>query len=292
MEESTKEYFKQGAKEFYTDSPMPISSSMWLNDPRIRDFVSKHSLRRNHKDVPITVELPEIIPVLMEFQKHGTAFVEAMFTEERKNNAALDAWFEEGFVSNLNLESLKGYPHGSVGNIFYRYLIANNFVPEFAGVPVGSAQLDYFTKRLSQQHDLEHILGGFGFEYIGEQAVTWMRHAAYHRHLSPGLAGILNTTYAFLLCPLIMRTMLHYPQTFETVWDAINQGVAVGRASEPVFMMKYEPILHLAPAEAREQLGYRSVKELRIKAVADIWGEGVKTAIDPRLEDEQRQAAE
>jgi ubiquinone biosynthesis protein COQ4 len=292
MENNTNEYFRQGMKEFFTDSPVPISSSMWLNDPRIRDFVAKHSLRRNHKDFPQTVEITEIVPILRDYQKHGTGFVEAMFTEERKNNAALDAWFDEGFTSSLNLETLKGYPHGSVGNIFYRYLIANDFVPEFAGVPIGSPQMDYFYKRLSQQHDLEHILGGFGFEYLGEQGVTWMRHAAYHRHLSPGLAGVLNITYAFLLAPSILRTMLHYPQTFETLWDVINQGVAVGRASDPIFMMKYEPVLHLAPADAREQLGYRSVVEMRVKAMADIWADNGKTAIDPRLEDETRQAAE
>ncbi len=292
VEESTKDYFKQGLRQFTTESPFPISSSMWLNDARVRDYVAKHSLRRNHPDVPITVELTEIVPIMLEYQKDGIPFLEAMFTEERRHNAALDAWFEEGFVSNLNLETLKDYPKESVGNIFYRYLIANDFVPEFAGVPIGAGQLDYFHKRLSQQHDLEHIMGGFGFEYLGEQGVTWMRHASYQKHFSPALAGALNTTYAFLLCPLIMRTMLHYPQTFDTVWDVINQGVTVGRHSDPIFMMKYEPILHLPLDEARAELGYRNVVEQRVKETADIWAENCKTAIDPRLGEDLKQAAE
>lgn len=282
MELSTMEYFRQGMKEFFTDSPLPISSSMWLNDARMRDYVSKHSLRRNHKDVPLTSELTEIVPILKEYQKHGTGFVEAMFTAERQKNPAFDAWFNEGFRSSLNADNLKDYPQNSVGNIFYRYLILNNFVPEFKGDPTGAGQLDYFQKRLSQQHDLEHIVGGFGFEEIGEQGVTWMRVASYQRHMSPELAGLLNATYSFLLCPLIMRTMLHYPQTFDVVWDTINRGVLIGRTSDPIYMMKYEPVLHLPLGEARAKLGYRNVQDIDISKVASAWSEGAVQPVDPR----------
>jgi ubiquinone biosynthesis protein Coq4 len=292
MEFDTDTYFKDGAKVFTTDSPFPISSSLWLNDPRVRDFVSKHSLRRNHKEVPTTYEITEIIPILQEMNKHGGGFIEAMFTEERRNNPALDEWFKEGFLSNLTTDTLEKYPRGSVGNLFYRFVETNGYVPEFTNKGVGHPQLDYFQTRLSQQHDIEHLLGGFGFEYIGEQGVTWMRHAAYTRYLSPYLAGALGTVYSFLLVPQIMRTMLHYPGTFETVWDVINQGVKVGRASEPIFMMKYEPVLHLSVEEAREALGYREVVEMRVLDVANEWAEGVKVPFDPRLDDDLPQAAE
>jgi hypothetical protein len=109
-----------------------------------------------------------------------------------------------------------------------------------------------------------------------------MRHASYFRHLSPELAGVVNETYAFLLVPQVMRTMLHYPSTMETMWDTINQGVRVGRASEPIFMMKYEPVLHLNIPEARAVLGYREAVDLDGRAAADIWAEGCKLPLDPR----------
>jgi len=288
----SKEYFTRGMKTFTTDSPFQISSSPWLDDVRYREYVAKHSLRRNHKDVPITYELTEMGPLMMEIRQKNMAKVEELFAKERKANKALDAWFEERFLSNLTVDNLKDYPKDSVGNIFYRYLIANDYVPEFAPGPCGPTQFEFFQKRLSQCHDLEHILGGFGFEYIGEQGVTWMRHAAYFRHLSPKLAGELNTNYAFLLSPLILRTMLHYPEAMETVWDVINQGVLVGRSSAPVFMMKYEPILHLPVDEARRQLGYQNVVDQRVKPMADIWAENCKTAIDPRIGEDLKEAAE
>ncbi len=293
-EYDNKEYFTRGMKGFTTESPFPISSSFWLDDPRVRDYVAKHSLRRNHPDVPITVEIPEAADILAPYRMQLVGQLEELIARERQTNKALDAWFEERFLSNLTVDTLKDYPKDSVGNIFYRYLIANDFVPEFAPGPCGPTQFEYFSKRLSQCHDLEHILGGLGFEYIGEQGVTWMRHAAYFRHLPPQLAGLLNinSQYAFLLSPLILRTMLHYPEAMETVWDCINQGVAVGRASAPIYMMKYEPILHLPVEEARLQLGYRGVVEQRIKPMADIWAAQCKTAIDPRIGEDMKQAAE
>lgn len=281
MDNDSNDYFRQGLKDFSTDSPFMISNSFYLNDPRLRHFVATHALRRNHKEVPTTVEITEIVPILSELGKHGLPFVEALFSEERKANPALDAWFEEGFISHFTRESLSEYPQGSVGHTFYRWVVANDWVPEFNGKASGAPQLDYFTKRLSQQHDMEHILGGFGFDWISEQGVTWMRYGAYTRHLSPALAGALSTVYTFLLVPQIMRTMLHYPHTFTTQWDCITRGVRIGQTSEPIFMMKYEPIMHLPVAEAREILGYRNTEDKDIRQVAALWAEGCPIPRDP-----------
>lgn len=57
----------------------------------------------------------------------------------------------------------------------------------------------------------------------------------------------------------------------------------VGRQSEPMFLMKYEPVLHLSVAEAREALGFSGVAEMDVKQDADIWVEYVARAIDPRV---------
>ena len=55
MEQVTQSYFRRGLREdFGTESPWLISSSRWLNDARFREYASKHALRRNHQDAPIT----------------------------------------------------------------------------------------------------------------------------------------------------------------------------------------------------------------------------------------------
>lgn len=283
MEPMTKDYFRRGLREdFTTESPWLVSSSRWLNDPRFREYVSKHSLRRNHRDAPITMELPDIVPILEDHQRRDADYIEAVFTAERRRNPAFDAWLSEGFVSTYTIEDLRQHPPGSCGDLLRGYLELNGYEIAFPNEHVGAPQFDYFQLRLTQQHDLEHILGGFAFDWIGELSATWLRYGSYQRHLGPELCGIVGELYAFLLAPSIMRTMLHYPQAFDEYWDSINQAMLVGRTSEPVFMMKYEPVLHLPPSEARKKLGYRNVVERDTQACSDVWSEGCPTAKDPR----------
>lgn len=243
--------------------------------------------------MPTTFDITECMPLVNAYYRENMPRIEGLFMAERKINPALDAWFEERFVSDMSNESLSQYPRGSVGNLLYRYVTLNGFKADFTeGQPLGQTHFEYFNKRLSQQHDLEHLLGGFALHYLGEIGVTYMRVGAYFKYLSPELAGMLNTTYTFLLGPLMMRTCLHYPETFNTWYDVVHQGMTVGRQSEPMFMMKYEPVLHLPVEEAREQLGFRGVIEMDAKREADIWGENVPVAIDPRLVEDVAEAAE
>lgn len=288
-----KAYFRGGYEAPQTDSPFLVSSSWWLSDPRAREIIAKHSLRRNHKDVPPTYEITDVTPIVRDFFIQHIAEVEELFVAERKINKALDAWFEERHVSKFTLDDLKACPRDSVGNLVYRYVMANNYVVEFAAdAPLTPTHIDFFVKRLSQQHDFEHILGGFSFDYLGEQGVTFMRHFSYFKHLSPKLAGYVNTVYTLLLNPQQIRTMLHYPEAMNSYWDNVQQAMIVGRTSEPIFMMKYEPVLHLPVAEARKVLGYRNVVELEYRDVANLWAENAKIAIDPRRGEDLPLAAE
>ncbi|MEI9982099.1 MAG: hypothetical protein WDN69_02090 [Aliidongia sp.] len=43
-------------------------------------------------------------------------------------------------------------------------------------------------------------------------------------------------------------------------------------------MMKYEDVLHLPVAEARERLGYRNVKQMDMSEAAAIYTEGFGTS--------------
>lgn len=290
-----KDYFVPDLPTWETDSPFLVSSSSWLNNPIARDYVAKQALRKNHRDVPTTFDITECLPLVTPFYIEKIGRIEELFAEERKKNPALDAWFEERFISDMSLEALSQYPKGSVGNLHYRYCTLNGFKADFThGQEVGATQFEFFQKRLSQQHDLEHILGGFPLHYLGEAGVTYMRVASYFKHLSPELAGLLNTTYAFLLGPLMMRTWLHYPEAADAYYDIMHQGMTVGRLSDPIFMMKYEPVLGLSVEEAREAMGYRGVVELGGREIADVWSENTPIALDPRLidDDEVAEAAE
>lgn len=276
--EDTGAYFARGMTAAQTDSPFLLSTSAYLNDPALRDWVAQACLRRNSKGYPIVADVSSLSPILM---KHfNLPKIDDLFEAEIAKNPKLKAWFEEGFTSAITRESLAKFSPGSVGGIFRDYLIRNNFEPEFKGarVKAGKGYFTYYQQRLSQQHDLEHVCGGFFFEYLSEIGVTWMRMRNLFQHLSAELAGALSTTYSLLMVPQINRVILHYPNVFLDLWGNLQQGDLVGRTSEPIFMMKYEDILHLPPAEAREKLGYRNVKDIDMTAAASVYTEGFGTS--------------
>ncbi len=272
------EYLRTGAVEYTTPSPFLISSSRYLNDPRLRDWVAQQCLRRNAKDHPNVadvVSLVQIIDGMMDVDK-----IDALFEAECKKNPAVDAWFKEKFVSKMTRESLGKFAPGTVGRIFGDYLVKYDFEPEFYSMrgPRGKGYYDYYQLRLSQSHDLEHLLGGFFFDFISEIGVTWMRMQSLFYHLSPELAGELSVMYSLLMMPQLNRTILHYPKVHLKIWESITQGDLVARTSAPIFLMKYEDILHLPMQEARETIGYCNVKELDMTDDAEAWMEGFRLA--------------
>lgn len=270
-------------KRFETDSPFPISSSQLLNDPLARDHFITSSFRRNHPDVPTYVDNTKTVPITRSHLQRNAARIEALFIEERSRNPAFDAYLGARHFDDLSMEKLATYPRDSIGNLLYRFARANGYAPEFGKAdPTERGNLSYFMQRISQTHDLEHLLGGFGFDYFGEQGAVWIRHAAYFRHLPAELAGYLNTTYTFIIMPMLTRTMTHYPQTQEALWDVINDAMMIGRTSEPLYLMTYDSVLHLSIPEAREALGWRNCVDRDVREAAIEWAEGIPVSIDPR----------
>ena len=53
--------FLNGRREVPTMSSVLASSSRWLNDPRIREWITTESLRRNGADYPLLFGLPQLI---------------------------------------------------------------------------------------------------------------------------------------------------------------------------------------------------------------------------------------
>ena len=271
-------------KVFTTDSPFLVSSSQLLNDPLARDHFVTSSFRRNHPELPTYVDNTRTVPISKAHFARNAKRIEELMIAERRRNPAFDAYFEERHYDDLRMEKLATYPHDSVGNILYRFCKSNNYAPVLGTADsYDNSNFGFFMTRVGQTHDLEHLLAGFGFDYFGEQGAVWIRHAAYFRYLDPELAGYLNTTYLFIMIPMLTRTMLHYPQTQQALWDIISDAMAIGRTSEPIYLMKYDPVLHLSIPEAREALGYRNTVDRDVRAEATVWAEGIAAALDPRL---------
>jgi len=262
-------YLMKGVTRVPTTSSVLVSSSKYLNDARIRDWVSTQLLRRNGPDAPTPSDPMPLVLALREVQDIG--HINALFAAEREKNPALDAWFREGFVSTFQREDLKRYPPETVGGIFYAQLVANDLQVDI--VPPYKAQNDYqyFFLRAGQTHDLEHILGGGSFDFIGELVPYYMRLTNLFVHLSPELAGELSVFYVLSSTRIITRAVLHYPQTWLTALDALERGAGVGRESGPLYSVRFEDVFELTPAAARVKLGIRGVREVNTSQASAQW---------------------
>ncbi len=278
---------------FTTDSPRLISSSKYLNDPILRDIVVQRALGRNHASYPVTADIHHVSARFQDMVAKEIGYIEELWTQERANNPKLDAWFERGEYVVFSEERLAACPENSVGNLQYRFLKMNGYSSDLGlGVPEErySVQIEFFMKSLAFQHDLEHILSGFGVDTLGEQGVTWMRHANHFQHLSPELASIVSFNYHFLNLPLISQAVLNYPKAVPVQWELMQRAIKVGQTSEPIWLMDTESVLDLPVEEAREKLGYRNVIDsyeevagYNVREMSLYVSEGYLPSRDPRL---------
>jgi len=262
-------YLMKGLTKVATHSSTLVSSSKYLNDPRIRDWVATHLLRKNGPDAPTPSDPMPLVLALREVQ--DVDHINELFARERRNNPALDAWFGAGYISSFKRADLSGYPPDSVGGIFYKQLMDNDLQVDI--VPPYKPQNDYqyFFLRAGQTHDLEHILGGGGFDFIGEVVPYYMRLTNLFVHLSAELAGELSVFYMLSSTRILTRAVLHYPQTWLTVLDALERGAQVGRESGPLYSLRWEDVFELTPEEARARCGIRGVRLADTAAASAQW---------------------
>jgi ubiquinone biosynthesis protein COQ4 len=272
-------YYLNGRRRIKTDSSVLISSSAWLNEPRIREWVATESLRRNGHDYPLLYGLPQLVKGIDEGR--DLERVEALIQEERKKNPKLDAWFEERFISTYTLADLEKNPAGSIGRLLFEHMNALGLSPELdprrMENPNWAPKLDveYYNLRTAQTHDFDHLLGEVGFDVVAEIFPTGLRTGNMYAHVSPDLAGELLANNTIIMFPWFMRTMLNYPGAWPTMWRNLRHGYDVGEQSDLLFTTKFEDIMHLSPAEARDAIGMRGLMgPTDSQAASLIFGEG------------------
>ena len=262
-------YLLRGITQLSTASSTLISSSKYLNNPRLRDWVATELLRRNGPDLPTPSGAYRLGEIMREIQ--NPAEINALIAAERKRWPALDRWFAERRVSRYTRDELGTYPEGSIAWIMYKQLTDNDYQVDIVPPYEPRDDNDFWRLRAGQTHDWEHILGGGGFDSIGELVPGFMRLSSFYKYFSPELANEFAVRQFFLSFRFITRTALHYPHTWHATWDAIDRGRAVGEASEPFFLFNYEDVFHLTPEAAREALGVRNVREVDTKAISRVW---------------------
>lgn len=263
-------YLLRGVVPVQTESSVLISSSKYLNHQRLRDWVAMILLRKNGPDFPAQAEMHELVLILDELRDH--ARIEELFHEERKNNPQFDAWMSEAFLSDYRIEDFKDYAPDTVGGKFYEYLHGNGFEVQIVPWSKPKTQLEFYNMRAGQTHDFEHILCGGGFNYMGELVPFWYRLTNTFKFIqNKELAGELCVLSILGSLRYTVRTMLHYPQVWETCYNCIRRGIKVGQESDALFMARLEPVFGLTVEEARRVLGVRGVEDVDTTREGDIW---------------------
>ena len=276
-------YFMRGLQQIQTESSVLVSSSKYLNHPVIREYVMQESLRKNGRDFPMTYALPKLFQALYEIRDEKR--INGMLEDQCRTKPELAAFFAEGHVSTFTRDDLKAYTPGTVGAIYHHYLDSNDFQivldPRIEADPSWKPRslVDYWDLRTGQTHDFDHLLGGAGFDFLGETTPLFMRIEGYFAYFDdPELAGELSTLLAVMALPTLMRTIIHYPSTWPAMSQHITNGMRVGRESEPWFLHKMEPILAMTKDEARAHIGMKGVHEVDTWAASDVWSEGAQGA--------------
>ena len=264
-------YLFRGMKAITTESAVLVSSSRYLNNPALRDWVSTAFLRRSSKAQPTPADMPVVGQIVLDTQDLDA--IEEMITRDRQRFPELDAWFSAGFVSTFGKDDLTKYAPGSVGRIFHDYLVDRGFEIDIMPRFEPKSQCQYFLLRSAQTHDFEHIVCGGSFDTIGELVPYYMRLANMAKFLSPDLAGELNVTMALGCTRIFLRTAIHYHQAFPAALQAIKRGITVGEQSGPLFMAKYEDVFHLPLEEGRRALGVVGAVDVDTSEASRAWEE-------------------
>lgn len=263
-------YLARGVNLLGTDSSVLVSSSKYLNHPKLREWIAFIALKKNGTDFPPAAEMHQLLTFIDELRDFD--HIEHMITEERKVNPRFDAWFNEWYVSNYKVEDLKDCPPGTVGGIYYKTATEGNYDIQIVPDYKPKTQWQFYSLRSGQTHDYEHILTGGGFNYMGELIPYWFRLATIHTHIqNKELAGEMSVLSIFGTMRYVIRTMLHYPQIWETALDCIQQGIRIGRESDPFWMAKMEDVWHTPLEEARAKLGIRGAVDLETQKEGDFW---------------------
>ena len=75
-------YLMRGLMPVETESSVLLSSSKYLNNPALRDWLAMILLRRNGPDVPPPAEMYQLLPILDSLRDHDA--IEDMFTRNGK----------------------------------------------------------------------------------------------------------------------------------------------------------------------------------------------------------------
>jgi ubiquinone biosynthesis protein COQ4 len=245
--------YMQGAKEPVTSSVL-ISNSKYLNNPYYRDTFAQMALQRHGHDLPQTYLIPAMIKAINEVKDVGEFYQLLMAEKAKKPEFA--AWLDARRITTYNADMLKGHAEGTLGATIRAFVSQADMNMEFMLQGEPTNDLEYLIKRRVCNHDIEHLVTGFGPNQLGEEALAICNLTAAAKYFTPALAQHINDHQVFVSVCSYKRVSLHYPGLMPDYLDAMRRGITAGQAlKKPFFMVQWEDYLDMQVEDIAAELG-------------------------------------
>lgn len=148
-----------------------------------------------------------------------------------------------------DLAALLECPPDSLGYLYASHMQARGFRAEelYESLPITS-DASYVEARLSQTHDIWHIVTGFGVTEADEIGLQ-----AFHLPQFPYPLAVT------LLSSSMMSTLMLSPKDLPMLLEAIRRGWEMGQLAKPFFAQKWEDAWDKPLAQWQQELNVRTV---------------------------------
>ncbi|MGB5078189.1 MAG: Coq4 family protein [Sphingorhabdus sp.] len=262
-----RDYFNGGMKHVTTDSSVLISSSKYLNHPELRNLISQEMLRRNGPDMPNTAFIPEVAQILMMLEDYPR--IMALFEEEKARLPKFKTWCDNRLLSDFRKDELKDCAPGTLGAAIYNWMVNSGYELDlfYREIEVVN-DLTFYLRQAALNHDIEHLVTGFGPNHGGEIALLNANLYSRVRYFHPELAAFFNRVQTYLKAKTIMKDGLHYPEAM-----ALNvQAEFVGASQAhnwryPIMLAQWRTMVDWQMDDIRKELNITPLPE------PDLWAD-------------------
>ena len=265
MNKSEVEYLKGGSSEAAAGGTLLGSSSKYLNSSRLRDVFVQEGLRKNGRDVPLAYLVPDAIEAFDQLKDYD--LIRQLLVDERKRKPEFAQWLDARFLSSIKIEDVAGFEQGTLGACVHEFMSGSGYAIDFMLLDAPKDDYEYLNKRLAQNHDIEHMVTGFGTDPAGESALMMCNANSWLRYFGPGLGGEMSRFNNYLTTMNLMKAGLHYTEVLATFYEALRAGIEMGAALErPLFLIRWEDYLAWPIQDIRRYF------KLSVSPASGTWG--------------------
>jgi ubiquinone biosynthesis protein COQ4 len=148
-----------------------------------------------------------------------------------------------------DLDRLLAYPQNSLGYIYATTMKKAGFDPNLHAGMIAESDVQYVELRLSQTHDIWHILTGFDTSAIGEIGLQ-----AFHLPQFPYPLATM------LIANSLMSSTLLAPEELPQLLNAIALGWQMGQSAKALFAQKWEEAWEKPLAQWQVELNIQPIQ--------------------------------